>query len=223
MKLFTWLVLALAIAGCSNPGRAPMFVPRADIQTIPIGEYVVIEENDVSYARVRRHSAHIRISYENSPEQVEAILKTAATAFQQAKRAKAVAVFAVGPDETLDGGATAGIANYAPGGVWADAHLDRPLEFDIELGDPFFDEASRRSTFVPGRTYTIRSDMDAPAELHSGSFGPTRVVSTLESGTEVMLLDEFKLATLGEYVIRYRVRPTSGGTAGWISSKAIQP
>ncbi len=226
MKLLALLAISTITAlGCqSTTTPVADVVPRTAYAPIPIGEYKLISVEDVSYARVRRYVARIRVGYENSPANVEAILKRVALDVQRDKRANAVSVCAVGPDESPDFGYTAGMVDYAPDGNWGNADQALPMSYSVTLGDEFFEELDRQRTFAPGTTHTLISRDGTPIDLYEQSNPMDRVIGRVKHGTEVTILDETKHGASGDYLIRYRVKSTASSgrpIAGWVSSHSV--
>jgi len=226
MKLRSLLIVGiLALSGCQTGTslQDAIVVPRAEYRTIPIGQHELISVEDVSYARVRRFLARIRVGYENSPADIKAILKDVASAVQADKRARAVSVFAVGPDESIDGGYSAGMVVFAPGGDWGKADQDLPLEFVVTLGKAFYNELDRQRSHAPGTTHVLNSRNGELIEFFDKANPMDRVVARINSGTEIVILDEIRRSAAGTYLIRYRVKAIANGriTVGWVRGHSI--
>lgn len=216
---------ALTSLGCQTPASpAENAVPRTAYVAIPTGEYKLTSVEDVSYARVRRYIARIRVGYENGPADVESILKSVALDVQKDRRARAVSVFAVGPDESSDFGYTAGMVDYAPDGDWGKADQNLPMSYDLTLGDDFYEELDRQRIFAPGTTHTLISRDGNPTDLYEQSNPMDRVVGRVKHGTEITILDETKHGASGDYLIRYRVKSTTNSgrpVVGWVRSHSV--
>lgn len=197
---------------------------RIEYSDIPRGEYEIISIKDISYAIVRRYVARVRVGYDNSPADVESILKDVALDIQRDQRAQAVSVFAIGPDESEDFAYSAGKLDYAPGGDWGSAHQRLPMAYDVTLGEEFFGELSRQRSHASGTTHILRSHDGSPIELYDNSDLMDNIVGRVNHGTEITIADEVKYPLAGDYLIRYRIKATTKDgqfIVGWVGSHSL--
>lgn len=102
------------------------------------------ELEDISTAEAKRMTIRIKVPLGKTKEELAATLERAAREVQEKTKANAVSVFAYRPQDKTDGAYSAGMAEYAPNGEWANAAQSGPMQVKVELNELYFAAPTKR-------------------------------------------------------------------------------
>lgn len=172
---------------------------------------------DISTAKAKRMTIRIKVPLGRTKEELTATLERAAREVQEKTKANAVSVFAYRPQDKTDGAYSAGMAEYAPNGEWANAAQSGPMQVKVELNDLYF--------AAPTEKIDVQSVIQLKANSTDSKVGISRkygswmeedIITYVPKGTEAKIL-EVKSQSLGSSeLIRYQVSTDGGRVVGWI-------
>lgn len=175
------------------------------------------ELEDISTAEAKRMTIRIKVPLGRTKEELTATLERAAREVEEKTKANAVSVFAYRPQDKTDGAFTAGMAEYAPNGEWANAAQSGPMQVKVELNELYF--------AAPTEKLSVQSVIKLKADSAEEKVGISRefgswleedIITYVPLGTEAKIL-EVKSQPLGSSeLVRYQISTDGGRVIGWV-------
>ncbi len=124
MKNLSILLLGIiVIISCekkSENGNKPLKQIPAVTEKIPVPQYTIVQENDISYASIKRLQIKLRVQNVLAEEEIKAVCTTLIPKYKDLKYIAVSFEFYLS-DSDIKGAFTAGMAEWAPYGNWSQA------------------------------------------------------------------------------------------------------
>lgn len=215
--LFRYLLVSLAsfiVFGCTQERQSSYKAKFSDEQTsfIQVGDL-----EDISTPQAKRVNIRIKVPIGRTKEELTATLERAAHEIEQKTKANAISVFAYRPQDPTDSAYSAGMAEYAPNGKWADAAKSEPMQVKVELNDLYFAAAPEPiavNSLIKLKAQTKGEKIGISREYES--WGDKDMIAYVPEGTEVRIIKAKSQPIGSSELIRYQVSVNKGNVVGWV-------
>lgn len=218
-KIVAYVVGALVTLGIigaifSDPDKAEDGMP--DI----VPKYKVVRDNeDLSYANVDRKRIRISVPAGLSRKELEDNIKHAAWSVFKESKFNAIAILAYRAGDPIDEAPTAGMADLAPNGVWADAGSNSPMMATVKLSELYFKKIE--PTFAIDEKVKLKDEDGSGLGISNkfGSWMEKDFIVKVPNGSIATIKEVRKKALTGDVeMVRYKVEVIREGKvySGWV-------
>lgn len=175
------------------------------------------EMEDISTPQAKRVSIRIKVPLGRTKEELTATLERAAREIEEKTKANAISIFAYRPQDKTDAAYSAGMAEYAPNGEWADAAKSGSMQIKVTLNDLYFAVAPEQiavQSLIKLKASPTEGNIGISREY--GSWRDEDIIINVPEGTEATIL-EVKSQPIGSSeLVRYQISANGGSIVGWV-------